>query len=73
MIKIVEAGERTGSLDKAMEDVSEYLDYQVSNTLKTVTALIEPTLLVVVGFLVGGMMMAVIAPIYNIISQVGQK
>ncbi len=71
MIKIIEAGERTGSLDKAMLDVSEYLDYQVSNLLKTVTALIEPSLLVVVGILVGGMMMAVIAPIYNLIGQVG--
>jgi type IV pilus assembly protein PilC len=73
MIKIIEAGERTGSLDRAMQDVSEYLDYQVSNTLKTVTALIEPTLLVVVGVLVGGMMMAVIAPMYSIIGQVGTR
>ena len=73
MIKIIEAGERTGSLDKAMQDVSEYLDYQVSNTLKTVTALIEPILLVVVGVLVGGMMMAVIAPMYSIIGEVGQR
>ncbi len=73
MIKIVEAGERSGSLDHAMEDVSEYLDYQVSTTLKTVTALIEPLLLVVVGGLVGGMMMAIIAPIYSIIGQVGGR
>lgn len=73
MIKIIEAGERTGSLDKAMQDVSEYLDYQVSNTLKTLTALIEPSLLVVVGILVGGMMMAVIAPMYSIIGQVGAR
>lgn len=73
MIKIVEAGERSGSLDHAMQDVSEYLDYQVSTTLKTVTALIEPLLLVVVGGLVGGMMMAIIAPIYSIIGQVGGR
>lgn len=71
MIKIIEAGERSGSLDKAMLDVSEYLDYQVSNTLKTLTALIEPIMLVGVGVLVGGMMMAIIAPIYQMIGQVG--
>jgi type II secretory pathway component PulF len=73
MIKIIEAGERSGSLDKAMLDVSEYLDYQVSNTLKTVTALIEPIMLVGVGVLVGGMMMAIIAPIYQLIGSVGAK
>jgi type II secretory pathway component PulF len=71
MIKIIEAGERSGALDKSMLDVSEYLDYQVSNTLKTLTALIEPIMLVGVGILVGGMMMSIIAPIYQMIGQVG--
>lgn len=70
MIKIVEAGERSGTLDKSMLDVSDYLDYQVSNTLKTVTALIEPLMLVFVGVLIGGMMMAVIAPMYSLIGSV---
>lgn len=70
MIKITEAGEKSGSLDKSMLDVSDYLDYQVSNTLRTVTALIEPIMLIVVGILVGGMMLAVIAPIYGMIGQV---
>lgn len=71
IIKIVEAGERTGSLDKSMQDASEFLDYQVTNQLKTVTALIEPIMLVFVGVLVGAMMMAIIAPMYGLISQVG--
>lgn len=71
MIKIVEAGERTGSLDKSMQDVSEYLDYEVSNSLKTLTALIEPLLLVFVGGMVGGMMMAIISPIYSLVGQIG--
>lgn len=73
MIKIIEAGERSGSLDKAMLDVSEYLDYQVSNTLKTLTALLEPLMLVGVGVMVGGMMMAIIAPIYQLIGSVGGR
>lgn len=71
MIKITEAGERSGSLDKAMNDIADYLDYQVSATLRTITALIEPVMLVVVGLLIGGMMLAIIAPIYSLISQVG--
>lgn len=72
LIKMTEAGEKTGSLDKSMEDAAEYLDYQVSNTLRTFTALLEPIMLIFVGILVGGMMLAIIAPIYNIIGQVGQ-
>jgi type II secretory pathway component PulF len=73
MIRIVEAGEKSGSLDKAMQDAAEFLDYQVSSTLKTVIALLEPLMLVGVGVLVGGMMLAIIAPMYNLISQVGQR
>ncbi len=73
IIKIVEAGERTGTLDKSMQDASEFLDYQVTNQLKTVTALIEPIMLVFVGVLVGAMMTAIIAPMYGLISQVGGK
>jgi type II secretory pathway component PulF len=71
MIKLMEAGEKTGTLDKSMQDISEYYDYEVTTTLKTLTALLEPILLVAVGIVVGGMMLAIIAPIYGMIGQVG--
>ena len=73
MIKITEAGEKSGSLDKSMLDASEYLDYQVSKTLSTMTSLLEPIMLIVVGIIVGGMMLAIIAPIYGLIGQVGAR
>lgn len=73
MIKIIEAGEKTGSLDKSLQDISEYLDYQVSTTLKTLTVLLEPIMLVIVGIGVGGMMLAIIGPIYNLIGEVGRR
>lgn len=71
MIKIIEAGEKTGSLDRSMQDISDFLDYQVSNRLRTLTALLEPIMLVLVGVMIGGMMLAIIAPIYGLIGQVG--
>ncbi len=73
MIKITEAGEKSGSLDKSMQDISEYLDYQVEKTLKTLTTLLEPIMLIFVGVLVGGMMLAIIAPIYGLIGQVASR
>lgn len=71
IIKIIEAGERTGTLDKSMEEIAEYMNYQVNATLKTLLSLLEPLMLIFVGGLVGGMMMSIIAPIYGLISQVG--
>lgn len=73
VIKLIEVGEKSGSLDRSMQDISDYLDYQVSGTLKTLTVLIEPLMLVAVGALVGGMMLAIIAPIYGLIGQVGGR
>ncbi|MEK7517634.1 MAG: type II secretion system F family protein [Patescibacteria group bacterium] len=72
-IRITEAGERSGTLDKSMVEISEFLDYQVGVRLKTATALLEPILLVVIGGLVGGMMLAIIGPIYGLIGQIGQR
>lgn len=71
LIKIAEAGEKTGTLDKSMQDASEYMDYEVTNTLKNVTVMIEPIMLILVGIAVGGMIMAIISPIYGMIGQLG--
>lgn len=73
MIKIIEAGEKSGTLDRSMQDISEYLDYQVAKSLSTVTAMLEPIMLIFVGVLVGGMMLAIIAPIYGLIGSVGAR
>lgn len=71
VIKLVEAGEKTGTLDHALQEIAEYFDYKVTYTLKSLTALLEPVMLVLVGVAVGGMMLAIIAPVYGLISQIG--
>lgn len=71
MIRMTEAGEKSGSLEKSMQDLTDYFETEVSTTLKTLTTLLEPIMLVVVGLLVGGMMLAIIAPIYGLIGQIG--
>lgn len=73
MMKLIEAGEKTGTLDRSMQDISVYYDYQVSNSLKIITALIEPIMLVGIGFIVGSMMLAIVTPIYGLIGQVGAR
>lgn len=71
VIKLVEAGEKTGNLDKSLQEIAEYFDYKVTYTLKSLTSLLEPVMLVAVGVVVGGMMLAIIAPVYGLISQIG--
>lgn len=73
MIKIIEAGEKTGTLDASMNEIADHLDYQVSKTLQTSTVLLEPIMLVTIGILVGGMMLSIIGPIYGLIGQIGSR
>jgi len=73
VIKLIELGESSGSLDKAMADVTEHMDYDVSKNLKTLTTLLEPIMLVIVGGMVGGIMMSIISPMYNMIGQVSNR
>jgi type II secretory pathway component PulF len=69
-VKLIEVGERSGTLNQSMKDISESLDYKITRDLQTATGLLEPIMLVFVGLVVGGMMMSIIGPIYGLISGV---
>lgn len=70
MMRITEAGEKSGTLEKSMQDLSDYFETKVENSLKTVTTLLEPILLVIIGIFVGGLMLSIVAPIYQLIGQI---
>jgi len=70
---MIEVGEKSGSLDKSLQDASDFLDYQTSKKIKEMTTLLEPLMLVMVAVLVGGMMLAIVAPIYGLISSIGSR
>src|SRR3989344_3112685 len=70
MLLIIEAAESSGTLEKSMQDLSEQFNDQVSTRIKTLTTLIEPLLLIIVGLMVGGIMLSIIAPIYNLIGNI---
>src|SRR3989304_1676308 len=70
MLRIIEAAESNGTLEKSMQDLSEQFNDRVSTRIKTLTTLIEPLLLIIVGRMVGGIMLSIIAPIYNLIGNI---
>lgn len=73
MIKIIEAGEKTGTLENSMQDISDYLNYQITNMLKTLTTMLEPIMLIVIGILVGGMMLSIFGPMYGLITNISGR
>ncbi len=70
LIRMVDAGERSGNLETAFQEASDYFDGQVTDTIKTLTTLLEPVILVTVAVVVGAIMISIIAPIYNLVGQI---
>jgi len=73
MARSIETAETSGTLDDTLQNLTEYFDDQVSESLKVIGSLVDPVLLIVVGVMVGTLMITIIAPIYNLISQISPK
>lgn len=69
----IETAERSGTLEQTMQNLSEFFEAQVATSLKTITSLLEPVLIIIVGFMVAILMITIIAPIYGLISQISPR
>ena len=70
--KMIAIGERAGALESLLEKISEFYDQQVSASVETLTALIEPLMIGVMGFIVGGIVLAVFLPIFKLQEQLAR-
>ncbi|MBI4065303.1 type II secretion system F family protein [Candidatus Gottesmanbacteria bacterium] len=67
MIQMVQAGEKTASLDTTLSDLATYYEGEVEEELKSLTQILEPVLMLLVGIGVGAMILSIIAPIYSVV------
>jgi type II secretory pathway component PulF len=63
--QMISAGEETGALADILSDVSDFYDKQLKATIKTVTAAIEPLMIVAMGGVVGFIVAAILLPIFK--------
>ena len=70
VVRMLKVGEATGQLDLALRNVSYFYDRDVKDSIKKVQAMIEPAMTITLGALLGWIMLAVLSPIYDIISKV---
>lgn len=73
LISISKVGERTGKIDEVLAELGKYYNDQVDFTLKTISDLIEPILMLIVGIIVGILVISIIAPIYSIVGNFSGK
>ncbi|HEX5338627.1 MAG TPA: type II secretion system F family protein, partial [Gallionella sp.] len=70
VIRMLKVGEATGSLDKALLNVSYFYDRDVKDAIKKAQVMIEPAMTIVLGLLLGWVMLSVLSPIYDLIGKV---
>jgi len=66
IIRMISAGEQTGNIDTMLERVSNFLDEEIETMLSGLMSLLEPLLIVFLGLLVGGMVICMYLPIFNL-------
>lgn len=69
VLRMLRVGESTGALDTALANVSYFYNRDVRESIEKVQAMIEPVMTVTIGLLLGWIMMAVLGPIYDIITK----
>lgn len=67
----IAVGEETGRLDSLLATISETLDYEAEMATKRLVTLLEPVMIVIMGIVVGGVVAAVIVPIYQSYGTIG--
>jgi type IV pilus assembly protein PilC len=70
VIRMLKVGEATGSLDKALLNVSYFYDRDVKDSIKKVQIMIEPAMTIVLGLLLGWVIVSVLSPIYDMFGKV---
>jgi type IV pilus assembly protein PilC len=70
VVQMIAVGEETGALDHLLEKIADFYDSEVQSTVDSLTSLIEPGLMVFMGISVGGMVIALYLPMFQLINLV---
>jgi type IV pilus assembly protein PilC len=73
VVRMIAIGERTGSLEVLLEKIAEFYDAQVKAAVKSLTSMIEPILITLMGVIVGGVVLSVFLPILDIVGKLGSN
>lgn len=71
VMHMARAGEKTGNIEGMMVKTSDYFDVEIDKTVSTFTTLLEPALIVFLGVVVGGIVMSMFLPIFQLSSIAG--
>jgi type IV pilus assembly protein PilC len=65
VVQMISAGEESGNLGDVMAEVAGYYQRELKDTIKSVTSMIEPMMIVIMGVVIGFIAMSIILPIFK--------
>ena len=71
VVQMINVGEQTGGLDEMLTKIADFYDEEVDAAVSNLLSALEPVMIVVLGVVVGGMIVAMYLPIFDMISAVG--
>jgi type IV pilus assembly protein PilC len=66
--QMISVGEQTGALDAMLSKIADFYDDEVNNAVNTLTSLLEPIMIVFLGVVVGGLVVAMYLPIFKLVT-----
>ncbi len=70
VVQMINVGESVGALDTMLEKIADFYDEEVDQAVENLTAMLEPLMMVVLGGMIGGLVIAMYLPIFKIASVV---
>lgn len=68
VVQMIAVGEETGALDSMLRKIADFYDEEVATTVDALTSMIEPLLMIIMGLVVGGILIALYMPMFQIIT-----
>jgi len=65
LVRMLQAGEKTGKIDEMMDSIADFYDDEVETMLAGLTSLLEPLLMVFLGVIIGGIVLCMFLPIFK--------
>jgi type IV pilus assembly protein PilC len=70
VIQMISVGEKTGGLDEMLNKIADFYDEEVDAAVTALTSMIEPVVIVVMGAIIGGILIAMYLPMFDIIGKI---
>ena len=70
--QLISVGEQTGNLDEMFTSVANYFEEEFDTAVDNMSSLIEPIMIVFMGVMIGGLMIAMYSPIFNVGAIIGK-